>query len=404
MREAFGRDASILFLYSRTADPYLTHATSIKTFAAAYARRGISAVTLDMTAPDFGPQFGRIVTQPHVIAVHCEQGWGLDIAVDGGGGRAVDPYVALNKPAMAHIRDYPFYPWLRQKTFPPRSHRIVFYTERSAAELVLALPGIAASGSRHAFMPHVYFDTDAREQPIPWRERAIDLLYVGSYQDPGPYREAFAQKHPDRRGLLDHLIDAALFDYRTPFWRTAEKLAAERGVEARNTNVIYLDMLVAANQFIRNERRRRLLEKLARYPMYLVWSGPRPAIALHPDTRVADANKIPETLALCENAKAMAMCLNNFPYSLSERLLSAMHRGAAVVCNPNSLIEEAFVPEKDILLWDTDGDLARQMDLLKDAQFAEALTASARAKVVRDFSPDLAVDRFIESILAHRAR
>lgn len=134
------KNGRLLFLRNPKADPYGTHHISIVTTAAAYARRGIAAEVLDITAADFMQRLGATATQPEVIGIHCEQSWGLDLAVQVGG-QTVDVHDYLNKPAISHIRDYPFYPWLRARTLAPRRNRLLFFTEKSAVDFVAPLRG-----------------------------------------------------------------------------------------------------------------------------------------------------------------------------------------------------------------------------------------------------------------------
>ncbi len=393
------KGATVLFLYSSKADPYLTHRTSVQTYSAAYARAGIGAIALDITGADFSARLAEIAPRADVIAIHCEQSWGLDLVVERNG-HAADMFELLNKPAIAHIRDYPFYPWLRTRTLVPKRNRLLFFTEKSAVDFVAPFLGRATAENVYSFAPHIYLQGGDDPEPLPtYQERLIDLLYVGSYADPMVERAKFVTAQPGLAGLLDAVIDAAVDEHGAPFWKIAYGVTKDRGLAPDHSSAVYLDLLVAANQFIRNERRRRLLAKLAPHKMHLVWSGPKPDVQLHPDTVVAAGNTLPETLSLCRQAKAMAMCLNSFPYSLSERLLSAMDRGAAVVCAPNAMIEDTFSDGDTILTLDAGyNNVDEQVARLRDPSFGAALTARAQEKVRREFSPDVRVGQFISAI------
>jgi glycosyltransferase involved in cell wall biosynthesis len=195
------------------------------------------------------------------------------------------------------------------------------------------------------------------------------------------------------------VIAAAIDNHAEPFWQIADRTAVEKGFEPDHTLPAYLDLLVAANQFIRNERRRKLLVNLAPHAMHLVWSGPKPDITLHPGTVVTAGNTLAETLALCRQAKAMVMCLNSFSYSLSERLLSAMERGAAALCIRNAMIDDTFKDGEDILALNGHGEnVGAQLARLRERGFGDRITAAARAKVVREFSPDVCIAQFVSAL------
>lgn len=390
---------TIVFVHNPAADRYHTHRLSIATYASAYRRVGIAAATLDISAPDFVARFAEAVRKPDVLAVHCEQSWGLDLTLTIGG-QAIDPYEAFGKPAIAHIRDYPFYPWLRSRTLVSRPNRLLFFTERSAVDFIGPFGGAPAPDRHASFAAHITLDEpiQAASPVTSWADRPIDLLYVGSYADPMAEREKFSAVHPELRTVLDAVIELCTHEYRLPFWRAAEDIVNKHG-GVDTAGAVFLDLLVAANQFIRNERRRILLHRLAPHPMTLVWSGPRPPIDLHPDTRVIAGNTLTETLALCRSAKAMAMCLNNFPYSLSERLLSAMARGAVVLCHANAMIEDVFRDGEDILMLEADGaNVGDQLATLQVTSRADAIVAAAATKVERQFTADARVGQFLDAI------
>jgi hypothetical protein len=102
----------------------------------------------------------------------------------------------------------------------------------------------------------------------------------------------------------------------------------------------------------------------------------------------------------------MAMCLNSFPYSLSERLLSAMQRGAAVLCTRNAMIDAVFKDGEDILSLNGDGaNVGAQIARLREPGFGAQLAELARNKVEREFSPDVRIAQFLTSLTQfHEAR
>ena len=388
----------ILFLYSSAHDRYLTHRISTKVYASAYQKWGIRPRFLDLASENFATEFIQHLKSSALLAVHCEQGWGLDLVL----GNREDPFVTFGKPAISHIRDYPFYPWLTRKTLPPLPNRLLHYTEASASDFS-AKYGAAADRQTHTFAPHIYLDSNPRMDDIyrPHRDRDIDLLYVGSYADPASFRTEFLSVYKGSERLFDDLIERACHDFHGVYWQHVEAVASSHGIAPDLSEAIFRDLLVKGNQFIRMERRRLLLAKLAPHPMHLVWSGDPPGIALHPDTVLIPGNTFPETLALMGRAKAMAMCLNNFPCSLSERFLSSMHRGAVVLCHGNVLIDSHFKDEIDYLrLDDQFQNTLTQIEKLRDTGGMKTMAENARGVVMRDFSPEKRIEQFLSSIHA----
>jgi hypothetical protein len=388
----------ILFLYSSPHDRYLTHRTSVKVYAAAYQKWGIRPHFLDLAAGNFATELIEHLKSPELLAVHCEQGWGLDLVL----GNGEDPFVTFGKPAISHIRDYPFYPWLTKKTLNPLPNRLLHYTEASASDFSVKY-GTAADRQTHTFAPHIYLDSNPRMDDIyrPHHERDIDLLYVGSYSDPQKYRSEFLAAYKGSEKLFDDLIERACHDFHDVYWQHVEAVASFHGITPDLSEAIFRDLLVLGNQFIRMERRRLLLVKLAPHPMHMVWSGDPPDVALHADTVLIPGNTFPETLTLMGRSKAMAMCLNNFPCSVSERFLSSMHRGAVVLCPGNVLIDTHFKDGEDYLrLDDRFENVPTQIEQLRDIGNMKAMTDNARCVVMREFSPEIRIEQFLSSIHA----
>ncbi|MEQ9109282.1 MAG: glycosyltransferase [Rhodospirillaceae bacterium] len=386
----------ILFLYSSAHDRYLTHRTSVKVYAAAYQKWGIGPHFLDLASENFAAEFLKHFESSALLAVHCEQGWGVDIVLENG----QDPFVTYGKPAISHIRDYPFYPWLMCKTLQALPNRLLHYTEASASDFSARF-GAVAHRQTHSFAPHIYLDSNPRMDDIyrPQRDRDIDLLYVGSYTDPEKFRSEYLANYKGSERVFDDLIERACHDFHGVYWQHVEAVASSHGIAPDLSQAIYRDLLVQGNQYIRMERRRLLLAKLAPYPLHLIWSGDPPDIKLHPDTVLVSGNTFPETLELMGRAKAMAMCLNNFPCSVSERFLSSMHRGAAVLCHGNVLIDAYFKDGENFLRFDDEFEnVPTQIEKLRDTACIKTMTDNARNVVMREFSPERRIEQFLSSL------
>lgn len=389
----------ILFLYSSVHDRYKTHRTSARVYANAYEMQGISSVFLDISDDAFTPKVLEALFEPGLLAVHCEQGWGLDLSFNVGGS-TVDPYVETGLPAIAHIRDYPFYPWLIDKTLASQPNRLLHYTDASATDFAHQY-GVRGPKQAHAFAPHIYLDHGVHSEDIyrSREDRDIDLLYVGSYSNPSNAREKFLSVHKGHSQLFDDLIDLACSDFHGVYWEHAEKVALSHDIPCSLDEPVFQDLLVTGSEFIRYERRRRLLGQLAPHPMYLVWSGDPPNVSLHPDTVLVSGTTFPETLDLMSRSKAMAMCLNNFSCSVSERLLSCMHRGAAVLCHGNTLIDSSFRDGKTFFRLDNDfKNVTHKIECLEDGALVENVTQAARTLVMEEYSPEIRVRQFLSSI------
>jgi hypothetical protein len=79
----------------------------------------------------------------------------------------------------------------------------------------------------------------------------------------------------------------------------------------------------------------------------------------------------------CSHHRHLQECLNSFSYSLSERLLSAIQRGAAAWCIRNAMIDATFKDGEDALMLDAHGDKVGAQSFSPDARIEQFLGALA---------------------------
>lgn len=381
---------TVLFLVNTGADPNGTHRTSVRAFAAAYARHGYWPRLIDLAAPGFGKRLVAEFAEPGLAFLHCEQGWGLEFLTGGGLRDAVE---ARGLPVLSHIRDYPFSPWLTGKFdgLPPTVK--VFHTDALAPELVAAMTGSAAG---HAFAPHVYFDFAERAEPVAAGKRPTRGLYVGSWQDPDVERRTYIAGGTPA-DLLDDMFDAFRDNYTRPVTEVAAAVLDAHGYAASFANPSVGLLLFQAHVLVRAHRRMAMLRRLASYPLRIVWRGPLPPVPLHPRTEVRPGCSVEEMLALADDARIFFISLNSFTHSLSERLLSAMYRGCVAATTGNALVDASFVNGKDCAILRPDLDDLEAVWEISDDD-ASAIGVRARAAVRDRYAPDRRAAEFLSAL------
>jgi hypothetical protein len=169
---AAARAHRVLICVRRHLDPYGTHDVSSRAFAAAYQALGFAPAFVNLSAPVNLPRLLEVFGAGEFAFAHCEQGHGLSLSARIGG-RDLGLFDHFNVPAIAHVRDYPFAPWLRPYLLKANQNVFVFHTDACAPDMLRPL-GITRG--THRFAPHV-----ALEAPEPHAgERDIPLLYIGS--------------------------------------------------------------------------------------------------------------------------------------------------------------------------------------------------------------------------------
>jgi len=343
-----------IFLYKNSADIFGTHRNSIVNYASGFMRYGYRPYFFELSNPEqWLNQLLRLTSTHDNVFIHCEQGHGLDLVVPEPVTKKPE-FLAniIKKPIISHIRDYPYVPWVSPKIYHLTEYHHIYHTDRLAPDFVKEIYG---KRGHHRFFPHIYFDNYLEHQlaDIPPSKRKIGLLYVGSYREPEQYRQNFLEKYPDSGRLFSEIIDKAMDEYSVPIWEIVQQLCQQQGKEYfLGSKDRFLDLSFHTGFFVRWERKAKFLEKISRHPLTLIWSGPLPVKNLHPKTNLIESAPLEKTLNMIAHSRTVIMCLNNFTDSLSERLLSSMVRGSAVISNTNTLIESSFKESEEILVYD----------------------------------------------------
>jgi 2-polyprenyl-3-methyl-5-hydroxy-6-metoxy-1,4-benzoquinol methylase len=102
-------------------------------------------------------------------------------------------------------------------------------------------------------------------------------------------------------------------------------------------------------------------------------------------------------IKLMEQSRAVIMCLPNFAYGHSERMLNAMYRGCVPISSTNTIIENEFDPEKHYLRLDPKFDnVDTQIEQLQDNEKMQNLIDSARKEVKKEHSPDKVIQTILK--------
>jgi hypothetical protein len=163
-------------------------------------------------------------------------------------------------------------------------------------------------------------------------------------------------------------------------------------------------VLYYAYEAILSRRRAGLLERLARHPLHLVVGGDGVVPPQHAGSVVHGPTAFTEVLKMFERSRAVVIVQPNYSHAITERTLSAMHRGAVVLSTPNAVLDQHFVAGEDYVPLDgTWADLDEKIAGLRDAKRTDAIAASARRKVTGRYAPEATVARYLEFLEPARA-
>lgn len=376
-------------------DPFGTHALSSRLFAGHYRRRGYRVLFVDPTRLSEVAQAAGLMKAGEIAFAHCEQGHGISCQVALADGHRANLFRLYRVPAFAHLRDYPFCSWVRDKLLDTDPGVTIFHVDERAPELARRM----GSPARHEFLPHAYLDPEAEGRPKVGN-RPIRLLYVGGYQPPEFFRALWLSESGQPAVVFDRCVEAGVDEYHEPIWETLAGICGELAHPFDLARRETMDLVFLVNQFIRFERRRRMFAALCQRPeAVIVWAGKAPENTPPVRAQVLGKTRVDQTLALMDQAETMVMVLNNFSHGLSERLLSAMHRGCCVISLPNSLIESTFSHGRELLLADSDlRNLDALLEQAADPERRRAIVSAARERMAPAFSVAARVDEILATI------
>jgi len=388
----------VLFLMNSGADPNGTHRAFVHCLASGFLKRGYRPLFTDLASSEDISRLAAEIQRPDVALFYCEQGHGLGLTAELNG-RTVSLFDAVGKPAVSMMRDLPFYPWvvpnLRQDSERARVYHV---DEDSMIDLV---PRVVPRPRNHAFHHNCYLDLeDAGQGDLPFEERPIDLLYAGSWSDPDGWRDSYRQRHPQRGKLFDDALESCLHETSRPLWQRVGSVCRQHGwvIDFEDPEVV--DLFFHVNQVVRMRRRVDLLRELARHPLHLIWRGELPpGIELHPKTEVWGPQPLPRTIAMIKRSRRMVMALGANSRVLSERLLTAMYHGVAVVTTANASIKELFRNREHLATIRPDAaDLDAALAHLADPERAREVGARAHQAVAGEFSCERRVDQYLHDL------
>ncbi len=368
----------------RQLDPSGLAGHLARNYGAAFQRLGLTPVYGDLGSPDEAGL--RRLLAPDVDLLFSHGGWLYsDWQALGAQGGALARQA--NKPSIVLVADPTFSPWMPPMLAALPGRAMPFFIDPSFAEGVG--PWIA-SGAHAPYLPcrHTLEEPGfGQHGPVPTAEKTIPGLFVGTAGDP---REIYdrLKESPDFDQVAKPIIERSLDD---PFWPlayVAKEVFRTLGIPFDLSRETVRARLIGIDQFIRLERRARMLQALCRHDVHIVAQG-----VLHlPRQRRAtllDAVDFPGMLELLRRTKVLYVCQPHYPGALNERIVFAMQARALVVATPNGRTRQCFEHGRHLFLTAPDlSDLDRWVAAAADETAAEPMRDAALQRIADGFAPE----------------
>jgi len=386
-------------LFDSRSDPYGTHKLNCIAHSASFLRFGYLPVIYDLSErQQWSEAFLKLLRVKHPVLVHCEQGHGLDLGYFHGK-QHISLAQSSGKYFISHMRDFPFYDWVRSKFSRLGNNHHIFHAIQSNLEFFNDSDN---SRGHHHICSNIYLDyaPNSKSIKIPPSKRPISLLYVGSYVDPNLLKNKFLQLHPDHGPLFDYFFDLCRYESKVTLLELAKetkKTLLDESIHLGNS--LDDNLLSYVSRAIHSHRRSALLQKLAKYPAYIVWSGPLPKdISFHSAATVVGSQNLGKTLGLIENSRAMAMSIL-FNDALSERMLTAMSRNCVALVNRSRILQDQFCEDEELLLFTNNlDDIDSRIAQAQDNKLVDGISVQARRKVLEAYAPSIYAERVLQTL------
>lgn len=390
------KNRKIIILWNPDADRFKSHLTTFKIYKKGFEHFGIEIDILNLQSEEFNNKIIEYFKDSNVVGFLSMGGWGIELnSIFEKNGKGL--FELFNKKFINITGDYPFSPWIYDKLTSEFKNKFSFYTDKFSPNIVNKFSNI---GGTHSYIPTVCQSFIKKDvEFIDPSDRKYQFLYVGGYHNPTKIRKDFFQGNNKFQYIFDSLLDASIFNYKESFIKIAERILKEKEVEVSIDNPDIRELLYNVNQFIRFERRRVLLQKLAKYPGYFILAVNTPNVNLHKNSIVKSDTSVPDVLDLMQNSKSVVMSLPNFAYGHSERFLNAMKLGCLAISNSNSLIEKEFVDKVDYLrLSERFENIDSHIDSLQKDEFVNKISRNGKRKVENQYSPQKIVEVILNEI------
>ncbi len=241
--------------------------------------------------------------------------------------------------------------------------------------------------------------------PIPYEDRALDLLFTGGCYDYTHIKEEFLsdQKPAEIRDIFSYLIDSGIH---SPEYTTEALILSYLHSDQTPVNAEVLDFLmreagVWAEYYLRGYYRERVVRSLAEAGLRMTiagggWGSVFPKCP--PNLTLLGEVNMTETADLTANTKILLNVMPWFKDGLHDRILTAMYNGAICVTDPSSYIKTHFQADKNIVLYELNAleQVPNQCRyLLEHPDKARKIAQAGQQKAETEYNWDHFVDSYI---------
>lgn len=325
----------------------------------------------------------------------CFNGFGSELQVSAGQpGRARSAFEYARKPLFDLMHDCPAHESMEHQVNSCFRRRFLLMTDYGYVSVAKSL------GMRHArFVPSIAFPATLPGPVRPLRDRSIEILLPMGFQDPEISRRRHAAvsfRGRVWREIFETVVETTMTNLQLDPMNEVFAACREAGVafDVREADLRFL--LTTVLDFVKFERRVRLVRSVEHLPVSIMSRAPIEAPNPGSRLRYIDTRSAAEMMTTMADARCVICPLPHMT-GFHERAMGAFTAGAVVAAAPNHILETAFRPGRDLLIYKTEAQLVTLLErMLDDPSGLDELAESGRQRVLSRFGPD----RLAETIVA----
>ena len=367
----------------------------------AMRHHGMPVLSIDYRSE--APALFTAVRDPNCAFMLCFNGFGSELTVPFSQtpGSVVSVFSAFQKPLLDFMHDCPAHDTMKHQVEAKFSQRIMLLTDHGYAHVArsMGFPNVI-------HMPSITFPATLGPDVKPISDRGISVLLPISLPSPRFVFDRFIKnklyKQRIYATLFDSVTEAAVGDWTIDPLAELQKACREADCELDLRGADGRFLLTAVVDYVKFERRRRLLRGLAKLPVTVLsdrdLDEPIESDSIH-FMPLRSASELLHTMA---DSKCV-ICPTPHMTGFHERVLGAFTAGATVVSSPNEIVETNFLSGAEYVFFRNEDDLAANLESLLDAPAAlQSIASAGRARAMSMFDP-IRFAATLLSLLATRA-
>ena len=302
----------------------------------------------------------RALEDKNCLFILCFNGFGSEIQIQFAPGCLKSAYEVYQKPLIDLMHDCPAHETMSHQISSTFQQRNLFLTDYGYVSVAnaLGMPNVR-------FSPSITFPRHISKTPK-HADRTVNVLLPIGLSNPALASSRYVQdglRNRVYRAVFDTTIWRCIGDFNldplTTLVRDCVDACLPLDFNTEDSRFLYSTIA----DFVKFERRRRILNAISHLPVTVVGDQPPDAGITTGSMKFETSRTFADLLKMMTNCRSV-ICLTPHMTGFHERVLGAMTAGATVISSPNYLLESLFIDREEIIFFRNENELARVIEQL----------------------------------------